>query len=105
MTTLTVNVISFGGVSAVINSYSGAYVGAFGRADIERQRVQFAERFPNASVTTELRAETEVVAMVAAQNARTARGQCACWDIGAASQAAHGGGLSDNAEAYARWAE
>lgn len=87
---LTVNVISFGGCSAVINSYSAAYVGAFGTSDIERQRAQFAERFPNASVTTKALPEREVVAMVAAQNARTQRGHCASWDIGAASQVGEG---------------
>lgn len=90
MATLTVNVITFGGLSAVINSYSGAYVAAFGDADIRRQRDQFAEAFPNASVVTVEMPEADVVAMVAAQNARTARGHCACWDIGAASERAEG---------------
>lgn len=73
---LNVNTIEFGGRKAVINSYSDhpALVDS-----MNKQREDFASRYPKATVKTERMEEWEVRKMVASQ------GDNASWQIGQAS--------------------
>lgn len=65
---LNVNTIEFNGRKAVINSYSDhpALVNS-----MNRQREEFAERFPNATIKTERMTYEETVKLVASET-RTA---------------------------------
>lgn len=62
-----VNTLSFNGRKACINSYTKGYIdnNTGGLGDSMREQVAwFAGLFPNATVTTELMAEADVIALV-----------------------------------------
>lgn len=76
---LNVNTIEFDGHKAALNSYSDhpALVDS-----MNRQRENWAARFPNATVRTERMTEAECVRLVAAGRELTPPGGCYCWMIG-----------------------
>lgn len=83
---LTVNTIEFNGAKAVLNSYSPAYLEAFGTKRIEEQRAEFAARFPNANVQTEQMTSADTVALVFKGKEETGDYHSYCWKVGLLSE-------------------
>ena len=86
---LYVNTIEFAGRKAVMNSYSVGYVdrneGGLGD-DMRRQAAEFAARFPNATVRTELLTEAETIKLCAQHKGPEWHLRSASWEIGQASK-------------------